>query len=328
MGGTDHPALDLHLFDVILGEAHAGREPGARDECRLDVQRAQKSKYRIMVAGPDHATRKGGESIMAEQPKSKELKSTGYELFILLLSLVSILNLLFEADAAFITRDQNTLEVLAIIDAILTVFFLFDFCYRFFTTDSKSGYFFKDWGWADLLATIPLLRIFRLFRIVRAGRLMRQFGLKNMLNEVVNNRAGSALYITVFLIIIIAEIAAVFELKAEAANPAANLTSAGDAVWWVFVTITTVGYGDFYPTTAWGRIMGVFVMLSGIALIGVLASFLANFFLAPPKKAEASAFAPDDPRARVARLETLLEDQLKANSALLAEVAELKQLLG
>jgi voltage-gated potassium channel len=266
---------------------------------------------------------------MAEQSKSKELKSTGYELFILLLSLLSILNLLLEANAAFVTRDQNTLEVLAIIDGILTVFFLFDFCYRFFTTDSKSGYFFKRWGWADLVATVPVLRIFRLFRVVRAGRLMRQFGPKNMLNEVVNNRAGSTLYITIFLLIVIAQVAAVLELKVEAANPSANLTTAGDAIWWVFVTITTVGYGDFYPTTTAGRVIGVFVMLSGIALIGVLASFLASFFLTPGKsKAEAPPSAPDDPRARVARLETLLQDQVKANSALLVEVAELRRLLG
>ena len=265
---------------------------------------------------------------MAEQPNSKELKSTGYELFILLLSLVSIVNLIVEIASRFFTHDQNTLDVMAIVDGILTVFFVFDFCYRFFTADSKSGYFFKRWGWADLLATIPVLRIFRLFRVVRAGRMLRRFGVKNMLNEVINNRAGSALYLTVFMIIVVAETAAVLELKVEAANPAANLTSAGDAVWWVFVTITTVGYGDFYPTTMWGRIIGVFVMLSGIALIGVLASFLANFFLAPPKKKAAEEpSAPDDSGARLSRLEALLEEQAKANAVLLAEVAELRRIL-
>ena len=192
---------------------------------------------------------------MAQEPKSKELKSTGYELFILLISLVSIVNLLVQLDAGLITRDPNTLAVLQIIDGILTVFFLFDFCYRLFTTDSKSGYFFKRWGWADLLATVPVLRWFRWFRVVRAWRMMRKFGLKNMLDELINNRAGSALYITIFLIILIADVGAVYVLKAEAANPNANLTTAGDAVWWVFVTITTVGYDDFYPTTAGGRII-------------------------------------------------------------------------
>jgi voltage-gated potassium channel len=117
-------------------------------------------------------------------------------------------------------------------------------------------------------------------------------------------------------------------LKVEAANPAANLTTPGDAVWWVFVTITTVGYGDYYPTTMWGRIIGVFVMLSGIALIGVLASFLANFFLAPPKKkTEEQPSEAGTTTARLAHLESLLEEQAKANAALLAEVAELRRLL-
>jgi voltage-gated potassium channel len=102
---------------------------------------------------------------------------------------------------------------------------------------------------------------------VRAARLMRAFGLKHMIDEVVGNRAGSALYITVFAVIVLAEFAAILILKAEAHNPEANLTSAGDAVWWVFVTITTVGYGDFYPTTEWGRIIGVVVMFCGIATV-------------------------------------------------------------
>ena len=265
---------------------------------------------------------------MAEQVKSKELKSTGYELFILLLSLVSILNLAIVLTADFITFDQKTLDVVAIVDILLTVVFVFDFSYRILTTDSKSGYFFRRWGWADLLACIPGLRIFRVFRIFRAARLMRKFGLKSMLNEVMNNRAGSALYITIFSIIVLAEAAAVLILKAEAHNPEANLTTAGDAVWWVFVTITTVGYGDFYPTTMWGRVIGVVVMFCGIALIGVLASYLANFFLAPPKKkVEEAAPTADDPKTRLARMQQALEVQEKMLAALREQIGEVQKML-
>ena len=263
---------------------------------------------------------------MAEQTKNTELKSTGYELFILLLSLVSIFNLVIAFLSNFVSFNPNTLEVVSIIDILLTIFFLFDFCYRLFTTSSKSTYFFKNWGWADFLACIPLLRIFRLFRVVRAVRLMRHFGVKNMINEVINNRAGSALYITVFSVIVLAEIAAIFILQAEKANPDANITSGGDAVWWVFVTITTVGYGDRFPTTLWGRTLGVLVMFCGIALLGVLTSFLAAFFVAPPKK-KAAELAPDDPKAKLAQLKALLDDQEKANAALREKIGEIESVL-
>ena len=227
---------------------------------------------------------------------------------------------------AFVLFDQDTLDVVAIIDIVLTLFFLFDFAYRILTTSAKSAYFFKKWGWADLLACLPMFRIFRLFRIVRAARLMRTFGPKNMLNEVINNRAGSALYITIFSIVVLAEFAAIFVLKAEAQNPNANLTTGGDAVWWVFVTITTVGYGDKYPTTGTGRVLGVIVMFCGIALLGVLTSFLASFFVAQPKKKE-EELAPTDPRAKVAEIKALLQAQDEASANLKAKLDEIENLL-
>jgi voltage-gated potassium channel len=216
--------------------------------------------------------------------------------------------------------------VLAIIDGVLTVFFIIDFTYRILTASSKSGYFLRNWGWADLLACVPQFRIFRMFRVLRAYRLMKRFGARNMLNELINNRAGSALYITIIMIILVAELAAVNVLKFESLNPDANLTTAGDAVWWVFVTITTVGYGDFFPKTAGGRIVGIFVMFSGVALIGVLASYLANFFLAPAKKVE-EELAPDDPQIKLRELKALLDEQENANKAVREKLDEYEALI-
>ncbi len=262
---------------------------------------------------------------MAEQAEHKELKNTGYELFILLLSLVSIADMIISNFSTYIIFDATVLEVVTIIDIILTVFFLFDFLYRIFTTSFKSRYFFKNWGWADLLACAPLLRIFRVFRIVRAARLMRTFGLKNMINEVVNNRAGSALYITIFSVIVLAETAAILVLQAEQVNPAANIVTGQDAVWWVFVSITTVGYGDRYPTTTTGRLIGVVVMFCGIALLGVLTSFLASFFIAPGKKKPATEQAPDDSSARMAELKALWQAQDQASAAFKAKLDEMER---
>jgi voltage-gated potassium channel len=107
---------------------------------------------------------------------SKELKDTGYEIFILLLSLVSILNMLVAVDLFFLTSDPLTLEVLVIIDSVLTVFFLFDFIYRITSATSKSGYFFGGMGWADLLACILSPHLPDL-PVVRAWRLMKKVGL-------------------------------------------------------------------------------------------------------------------------------------------------------
>ena len=261
-----------------------------------------------------------------EESKNNELKSTGYEIFILLLSLVSVFNLIIIWINYVYPIAPLTLGVIDIINTILTVFFLFDFSYRILTTSAKSNYFFKNWGWADLLACVPQLRAFRLFRVFRAVRLLKVFGVKNMVNEIVNNRAGIALFITVFSIIVISEIVGIWMLIAEAKSLDANIVTSGDAVWWTLVTMTTVGYGDKYPVTATGRVLAIFVMLSGVALIGVLASFLSNFFLAPPKK-EKVDYAETDPRAKLSELRTLLAQQQVAQAELADKIGELEAML-
>ena len=52
-------------------------------------------------------------------------------------------------------------------------------------------------------------------------------------------------------------------LDAEAGAAGANIKTPGDALWWGYVTITTVGYGDQYPVTPWGRVIGVFLLTAG-----------------------------------------------------------------
>jgi voltage-gated potassium channel len=60
----------------------------------------------------------------------------------------------------------------------------------------------------------------------------------------------------------------------EHGHRGANITNLGDAFWWTIVTITTVGYGEYYPVTISGRIIAVFIMLSGI---GLFALFVSTF---------------------------------------------------
>jgi voltage-gated potassium channel len=69
-------------------------------------------------------------------------------------------------------------------------------------------------------------------------------------------------------------------------DPNSNIKTAEDAIWWAFVTITTVGYGDKYPVTTEGRIIAGFLMITGVGLFGTFTGFIASWFLEPGKSKE------------------------------------------
>ena len=194
---------------------------------------------------------------MAAKAEKRELKGIGYELFIGALSILSIVNLILLS----VTRDPNLDTVLEIMNAIMFPIFLGDFLYRFFTAESRSHYFWRGFGWADLASSLPVaqLKILRLFRIWRVIRLFQAFGARNLVHEFVTHRADNALLTVGFLVLCVLEFGSLAVLKAESTSPNANITNAADAIWWVYVTITTVGYGDRFPVTNWGRIIRIVV---------------------------------------------------------------------
>jgi voltage-gated potassium channel len=237
-------------------------------------------------------------------------KSLGYEIFIGLLAIISISDMVI---LIIPSVSSDTKQVLIIIQAFLTIFFLFDFFYRFFTTRSKRNYFFRDFGWADLLSCWPGygLRILRVFRLAKVYRLMKNYGYKRIISEITDNRAQMAIYIVVVLVAIVLQIGGVWVLRFENQNPDANIQTGGDALWWAFVTITTVGYGDKYPTTEGGRLIGVALMTCGVGIFSVFTGFIANSFLAPRKKEEEVIAEPSDPKIKIAEIKQMLEEQEK-----------------
>ncbi len=268
---------------------------------------------------------------MAQTGKQpRELKNIGYEVFIGLLSILSILNLTL---SALFRQEQSLQYVVLIMNALFMPIFLADFFYRLFTAESKSGYFFRNFGWADLLSSVPLapqFKILRVFRLWRVIRLMRNFGLRNLTREFVADRAGNALLTVVFLVFCVLEFGSLGVLAAEQSAPGANITNASSALWWAYVTITTVGYGDRFPVTNAGRLVGVLVMTAGVGLFGTLSGFLANTFLAPPKKKEEQSEAPaeaSDPKAQLAVLKRMIVAQEQAAADLRAKLDEIDKLL-
>ena len=256
------------------------------------------------------------------EAKGSELKSTSYELFIGVLSVLSVFNLAMY----YLADDPIVSCTIALIDVFLTIIFLGDFLYRFITADSKKEYVFRQFGWADLLASLPVpqAKLLRLFRIVRAGRLMREYGARNMVHSLIADRAGSALLSVLLFLLLLLEFGSVLMIKAESRAESANIASASDAVWWVYVTMTTVGYGDKYPVTNAGRAVGMLVMAAGVGLFGVLTGFLANAFLAPAAPSDEPEPNPDngpgDHASGTAEIHAQLNELRVLNEALLGRL--------
>src|SRR6266702_1876214 len=213
----------------------------------------------------------------------QKVRNTNYEIFILALSVLSIFNLLLE----ILPIDQDVKNLVEIIDVALTPIFLADFLYRLISAPGKWEYLVKGGGWLDFIGSLPFpgLRVARLFRMWRAYKGLRRIGMRNLWHTFLKSRAESALLTIIFLTIVVLECAGIFILVTERNNANANIKTASDALWWEYVTVTTVGYGDKYPVTNPGRLVGVLLLTIGVGLFGVLTGYLANAFL-KPKAAE------------------------------------------
>jgi voltage-gated potassium channel len=187
--------------------------------------------------------------------------------------------------------------VLYLMNGILSLILFFDFCSRLWTATSRSDYFFRGFGWADLFASLPLpqLKVLRLFRLARVYRLLQQYGARNIGRSLLRERAGSALLSLLFVAILVLQFGSLWMLRIESTSTDANITTAPDAIWYVIVTISTVGYGDQYPVTNAGRVLGAVIIVLGVAIFGTLTGYLANLFLAPRGSREDSGAAATSP---------------------------------
>ncbi len=246
------------------------------------------------------------------------LRNPGYEIFIAALSVLSILNLVL----LYLVQDDDLDFVLLVMNLILTVIFLIDFLVRFRAAPSKGGYFWHAYGWADLLASLPFtqVKIFRLFRLVKVYRLLKDYGAKNIARSLVKDRAGSALLSLLLIGILMLEFGSLGLLTLEANVPGANITTASDALWYIIVTMSTVGYGDEYPITNPGRVLGTIIIIIGVGIFGTLTGYLANFFLTPAKRKVESDRAVPDVTMRLQELRELTAKQQAAINELEALV--------
>jgi voltage-gated potassium channel len=276
-------------------------------------------------------------AVETKTERSPELQAPAYEIFIGLLAVISLINL-----AISVLPVQETMKGIAkLIDIPLTLIFLLDFTSRLLRSHPKQAYFIEQRGWLDLLGSLPsFFRLFRIFRLLRVTRLLGEYGARNILRSFIKDRADNALLVVLFMVIVVLEFGSILVVFFEQQDPNANIKTGGDAVWWAFVSITTVGYGDQYPVTTGGRAMAFFVLATGVGLFGVLSGYLANFFLAPAKEEPVATPAREEARPEMAPASSaatlgdradllLIVDGLEADlNALRARLAERPDMAG
>ncbi len=218
---------------------------------------------------------------MVEENKKEE--SIGLlNLLVLVLSIYVLGALLVDT---LVKLQPETSRVLQITDDCICVFFFIEFSIRFFKAESKMK--FMRWGWIDLIASIPTVDFFRVgrgLRLIRLLRIVRAFrSTKHFVTHVFRNKAKGAFTTVAIFAILLIIFSAIGILQVEI-DPNSNIRTAEDALWWSYVTITTVGYGDKFPVTTEGRIIGVVLMTAGVGLFGTFSGFVASWFVAENKE--------------------------------------------
>lgn len=194
--------------------------------------------------------------------------------------LMIVLSLMFLAGYSALILDPNlpgqTLRVIVVGMIVVWIVFLGEFVIALRRSGQKWRFLSKHW----LLTLSLVLPVFRPFVLLRYINQLKYF------------RGGSGGALRLKIIVSAASFATLFiyiisltVLRFERDAPGATIVSFGDAIWWAFVTIATVGYGDEYPITTPGRFFAVILMMGGVAIVGTASALVVSYLGEQTQKA-------------------------------------------
>jgi voltage-gated potassium channel len=234
---------------------------------------------------------------MNDLPSATAAKVGVFQLAILVLTIINLGALIADTTCAL---PKEVSVIIQRADTAVCLIFLVDFFVRLRHAESKRA--FLKWGWIDLLASIPNLELLRWGRFVRVLRVLRLLRGIRSVHKVLtmlfqNKMEGGivSLGLAAFLLITFAS-ASILTCEQQSDS---NIKTAEDAVWWSVTTMTTVGYGDKYPVTTEGRIIGMVLMVAGVGMFCGLSGMVASLFLGGQDR------KPSDAKEILARLDQL-----------------------
>ncbi|MGM0622079.1 MAG: ion transporter, partial [Bacteroidota bacterium] len=200
-----------------------------------------------------------------------------FDIVLLIIILVSVVLVMLESVPGIRQRHG---ELLTILEWIITLIFTVEYLVRIAVVRKPWKYIFSFYGIIDLLAVLPtylsliligsqslvVIRVLRLLRVFRILKLTRytQAG-RTLARALWASREKISVFIF-FVIILVVIIGTVMHLVE---GEDGGFTSIPTSIYWAIVTLTTVGYGDISPVTAFGQFLASFVMILGYAIIAV-----------------------------------------------------------
>ncbi|MDO6738268.1 ion transporter [Wenyingzhuangia sp. 2_MG-2023] len=210
-----------------------------------------------------------------------------FDVVLLILIFISVLVVMLESVGSLQTTYGTYFHI---IEWIITILFTIEYLLRVATVKSPLNYIFSVYGLIDLAATLPkylglfilnteallILRALRLLRVFTILKLVRYVGASNdLLKAIKASRAKIGVF--VFAVLILSIVLGTIMYLIEG-NANSGFTSIPRSIYWIIVTMTTVGYGDIAPVTALGQFFASIVMIMGYGIIAVPTGIVSSEF--------------------------------------------------
>lgn len=191
-------------------------------------------------------------------------------------------------------------QLFSVFEVITVIIFSIEYLLRLWTADlkypalSKAAarwrFVLSPMGLIDLIAILPfylpllirfdmrfmrMLRIFRLLRIFKLGRHSKSLVI---INQIITEKR-SELFLSVFVTLILLLLSATIMYNLEYQAQPDSFPDIISTLWWAVATLTTVGYGDVYPITGWGKFIGGIIALLGVGLVAIPTGIISAAFI-------------------------------------------------
>ena len=209
----------------------------------------------------------------------------------------------------------RALRALVIFESVASIVFTVEYFLRIATADflypqsgmiaSRVKYIVSPMAIIDLAAILPFwlpmflpgtmlgIRAFRLFRLLRIFKLNRYFDAMRSLGEVIASKKRELLG-SLFFVAILMLIASLLMYSAEHDAQPKVFRNAFSGLWWAVATLTTVGYGDIYPVTVLGRLIGAVIAFSGLAAVAIPTGIISSGLMERMQRGKAESARQND----------------------------------